>query len=145
MKVKDCMCNEVYCVSPKTTVSECAKIMEKKHIGCIPVCNNNNEILGLVTDRDLLLRAIATNKDINKTSVSDVMTSKVCCCEAESELYQAEKLMCEQQIRRIPVLEDGKVIGILTLGDLARNHEINNGGVGATFQSICKCDDKNAE
>lgn len=145
MKVKECMCDTVHCVSPKTTVCECAKLMEQKHVGCVPVCGQNNEILGLVTDRDILLRAIANNKDINSTCACDIMTQNVCCCEADSELYQAEKLMCEQQVRRIPVIENNKIIGILTLGDLAKSHDINNGGVGATFQSICKCNEKNAE
>lgn len=145
MKVKECMCNDVCCISPKTTVRECAKIMGEKHIGCVPVCGNNNEILGLITDRDILLRAVAKNKDADKTNIEEIMTKKVCCCEGDSELFVAEKLMCEQQIRRIPVLENKQIIGIITIGDLAKNHDINNGGVGATLQSICKNNEKNAE
>lgn len=145
MKVKDCMCNNVYCISPKTTVRDCAKLMGEKHIGCVPVCGDNKEILGLITDRDILLRAVANNKDANKTYIEDIMTTNVCCCEGESELFQAEKLMCEQQIRRVPVLENKKIIGIITIGDLAKSHDINNGGVGATLQSICKNEEKNAQ
>ncbi len=145
MKVKEFMSDNLYCISPKTSVCDCAKLMGEKHIGCLPICSDGNEILGLVTDRDIILRVVANNKDINNTWVCDIMTKDVCCCESDSEIYQAEKLMCEKQIRRIPVVENNKVIGILTLGDLAKSHTINNGGVGATFQSICKCNEKNAE
>ena len=66
MKVKDCMCNQVTCVTPESTVKDCAKLMCNKHVGCIPVCDNNNNVVGLVTDRDIILRSIACDKDTNQ-------------------------------------------------------------------------------
>jgi len=145
MKVKECMCNNVHSVLPNTTVCDCARIMGEKHIGCVPVCNSNNELLGFITDRDLILRAVANNKNINNTCVCDLMTSDVCCCNADNDIKHVQNLMAEHQVRRIPVLEDGKVVGILTLGDLAKHENIDNNGVAATFENICKCNDKNAE
>ena len=56
MKVKDCMCNDVCCVKPETKINEVAKIMSQNHIGCVPVCDQNNCICGIITDRDILLR-----------------------------------------------------------------------------------------
>ena len=80
MKVKECMCNEVCCVKPETNVYEVAKLMSEYHIGSIPVCNTNNEICGIVTDRDILLRSIVCDKNIKETPVSDIMTCNVCTC-----------------------------------------------------------------
>lgn len=68
MKVKECMCKEVACVNPNTTVCDVAKLMLDKHVGCIPVCNEKNNVVGLVTDRDLILRTLAYEKDIMQKS-----------------------------------------------------------------------------
>ena len=67
MKVKDCMCNEVSWVKPNCTIKDCAKIMMENHIGCVPVCDDSKKVVGLVTDRDIILRSVACDKDI-KTS-----------------------------------------------------------------------------
>ena len=69
MKVKDCMCTEVCCVKPETTVHDVAKLMCQNHIGSIPVCDTNNCLCGIVTDRDIILRSIACDKDV-KTTIS---------------------------------------------------------------------------
>lgn len=63
MKVKDCMCNKVYCIQPNTSIKTVAKIMGEKHVGCMPICDKNDAICGIVTDRDILLRAVANDKD----------------------------------------------------------------------------------
>ena len=62
MKVKDCMCENVWCVKPETKINEIAKLMMENHVGCIPVCDNNNCICGILTDRDIILRTVACNK-----------------------------------------------------------------------------------
>lgn len=141
MKVKDCMCKEVCFVKPETTIYDIAKLMECNGIGCIPVCDGNNCIVGLVTDRDLVLRTIACGKDAKKTPVSEIMTINVCCCEAEEDVSEAEAKMANNQIRRLPVIENNKVIGILTLGDLAHwNNEIGKQEVCTTIENICNCE-----
>ncbi len=145
MKVKDCMCNEVYCVAPDNTIKECATIMSNKHVGCIPVCDNSQNVVGLVTDRDIILRGIACNKDVNTTPVSEIMTCEVCCCEPTADITEAERLMSKNQIKRIPVIENEKIVGILTLGDLSYNDQVENKGVTETLNNICGCNDKNAE
>jgi len=148
MKVKECMCNDVCCVKPETKIQEVAKLMAENHIGCIPVCDNNNCICGIVTDRDILLRSVACNKDCNQTPVSDIMTCDVCTCMEDDEMTNAESKMGQNQIRRLPVCDNqNKVVGILTLGDLAQNGTtLGQNQVCTTFENICDCQgNKNAQ
>lgn len=149
MKVKECMCNEVCCVNPDTKVYEAVKLMNENHIGCIPVCDHNNCICGVVTDRDILLRSVACDKDIKQTPISDVMSCNVCTCKENDDMTNAESKMAENQIRRLPVCdENNKVIGILTMGNLAQNDkELGKQEVCTTIENICNCNGqiKNAE
>lgn len=148
MKVKDCMCNDICCVKPDSKINEVAKLMSTNHIGCIPVCNENNSIVGIVTDRDIILRSIACDKDINTTPVSEIMTCNVCTCDTEEDIKNAENKMSKYQIRRLPVIENNKVVGILTIGDLAHNDiQIGREDICKTISNICNCEGKikNAE
>ncbi|MGN1297521.1 MAG: CBS domain-containing protein [Clostridia bacterium] len=148
MKVKECMCNDVCCVKPETKIQEVAKLMSENHIGCIPVCDENQCICGIVTDRDVLLRCVACNKDTNQTPVSDIMSCNVCTCKQDEDITNAETKMGQNQIRRLPVCDDNnRVVGILTLGDLAQNsQEIGKQQVCSTIDHICNCqENKNAE
>ena len=73
MKAKECMCNDVCCVKPNATVYDVAKLMNDNHIGCVPVCNNENNVCGIVTDRDIILRSIVNNKNVKETPISEIM------------------------------------------------------------------------
>ena len=141
MKVKDCMCSDVYCIQPNTSINEVAKMMGEKHIGCIPVCDENDAICGIVTDRDILLRAVANEKDTKNCPVSEIMTCNVFTCKAEDDMTNAQTQMKENQIRRLPVCDtNNKVIGILSLGDLAQNNmELGKQQVSDTLNGICDC------
>lgn len=145
MKVKDCMCNDVcYCL-PDTTISDCAKLMNSKHIGYLPVCDTNQKLVGVVTDRDIALRCIACDKDSKSTKVKDIMSSNVYSCTPEDEMKTVEDKMSEYQIRRLPILDRNKVVGIISIGDLAKNEKIEPECVGNTFGNICWSNTKNAE
>ncbi len=145
MKVKDCMCQEVLCATPNTTVQDCANMMCNKHVGCIPVCDESQNVVGLITDRDIILRCVACNKDPKNTNACDIMTCNPCCCTPEADVTDAEKLMSQNQVKRIPVIDNNKIVGILTLGDLAANNQVDDQGVKNTLNNICGCNDKNAE
>ena len=145
MKVKDCMCRDVKFVTPDTTLCDCAKLMCNSHIGCVPVCDDSKNVVGVVTDRDVILRAVACDKDYKNTAVSDIMTCNVCCLDGNSDIQEAEKLMSENAVRRLPVVENNKIIGILTIGDLAKNDNVNPEGICNTLENICNCKSKNAE
>ena len=148
MKVKDCICNDVWCVKPEATVQEVAKLMSSNHIGSVPVCDNNNCICGIVTQRDVILRCVACDKDAKQTPVSDIMTCNVCTCNENDDMINAETKMAQYQIRRLPVCDNNNhVIGILTLGDLAQNdRELGKQEVCTTISNICDCNgNKNAQ
>ena len=145
MKVRDCMCNNVTWVKPNDSVCNCAKLMCDNHIGCVPVCNDAQNIVGIVTDRDIILRSIACDKDVKSTPVSEIMTCKVCSCTPDTHIDEAQDLMKKNQIRRIPGMENNKIAGISTLGDLAANPNINNEEDTNTLENICNCNKKNAE
>ena len=140
MKVKDCMCGEVCCVKPDTKVYEIAKLMGQNHIGCVPVCDDKNCLVGIITDRDIILRSIANDKDVKSTKASEIMTTNVCTCNENEDICNAENKMAQNQIRRIPVVDNNKVIGILTLGDLAHyNEETGEDNFCNTVEDICGC------
>lgn len=141
MKVKDCMCDNVYCVKPNTNIYEVVKLMDANHIGSVPICDDNNCICGIVTDRDILLRSITCEKNLKSTPISDIMTCNVCTCSENDEMSQAENTMSRNQIRRLPVCnEQNQVVGILTLGNLAQNDMIlGKKEVCETLENICNC------
>ncbi|MDO5557880.1 MAG: CBS domain-containing protein [Clostridia bacterium] len=136
MKVKDCMCDSVVWISPDVSVCDCAKIMKDKHVGCIPICNDNKNVVGVITDRDIILRCTTFNTDCKCTPISDVMTTNICCCPSDVDLKEAEKLMSENKVRRLPVVEDDKIVGILTIGDLALDNNVEADRVGKTLENI---------
>lgn len=139
MKVKYCMCNEVWAAKPETTIYEIAKLMEKNKIGCVPICDNNNSLVGIITDRDIVLRGVGWDKDTKTTPISEIMTTNIYSCGPEDDVYDAECKMSQNQVRRIPVIENDKVVGILTLGDLAHfNKEIGKQEVCNTISNICE-------
>ncbi len=149
MEVKECMSTKVCYCTPENSVKDVAKLMCDNHVGCVPVCNDNNCVVGVITDRDVILRTIACDKDVCNTKVTDIMTTNPCCCSPETKIDEATKLMSNLQIRRIPVCDNNnKIVGILSLGDLAHHDkEVGPEDVCATLENICKCsgNTKNAE
>lgn len=143
MKVNECMCHDVLWVNPGTSVCDCANLMAEHKIGCIPVCDANQKVVGLITDRDILLRTVCQNKNVKATPVSDIMTTNVCCCNSEEHIDTAQKLMSENQIRRLPIIENNKIVGILSIGDISRNPNIDKQSFIITFDNICKTGNKN--
>ena len=145
MKVKECMCDDVCCVKPETKIKEVAKLMSENHIGSIPVCDQNQCICGIVTDRDILLRCVACDKDTNQTSVSEIMSCNVCTCKEDDDITNAQTQMSQNQIRRLPVCDNqNRIVGILTMGDIAQNNQqLGQNQVCTTFENICGCNNKN--
>ena len=139
MKINECMCKDVCFIKPDCKVYDAARIMCENHIGCIPVCDDNREVVGLLTDRDILLRTVACNKDTKTTQVSEIMTCNVCTCGCDEDVTQAQNTMSTNQVRRLPVLdENDKLVGILTMGDLAQNGgQLGKQNVCTTIENIC--------
>ena len=148
MKVKECMCTQVACVTTQDTLTNVAKVMETNHVGCVPVCDESQQICGIITDRDIVLRAVATGKNLAQTMASEIMTVNPWTCKQEEDMQQAQNTMKQNQVRRLPVCDSKqRVIGMLSFGDLAnQQQQIGQQQVSQTIQGICNCNQKqNAE
>jgi CBS domain-containing protein len=119
MKLKDVMTPNVECVGPDATIREAARKMRDLDVGPLPICDNDR-LAGMVTDRDLAVRAVAEGRDPNATCVRDVMTPEVVYCFEDQDVREAARVMEEKQLRRLLVLNrDKRLVGIVSLGDLA--------------------------
>jgi len=120
MKISEIMTKEPCILSEDATILEAIKEMESTDCGILPIGNEEN-IEGVITDRDIVMRAVAKNKDLNNTLVKEIMTKEVVCCEEDSELEEAVMQMSECSIRRI-LVKNGqhKLSGIVSLGDIIR-------------------------
>jgi len=122
MKLKDIMTNTVIGIGPGETVEVAARQLAHYNIGVLPV-TENGKICGVVTDRDLVTRCLAANRSPAKTTVREIMTKQVISADREMEVGVAAHLMGRQQIRRLPVTQDGKLCGMVSLGDMACREE----------------------
>ena len=147
MKVKECMTKTIYGCRPETTLQEVAKTMNTNHIGCVPICDNSNNLVGLITDRDIVLRGVAFGKDITSTPASEIMKKNLYCCNEDEEVTEVEKIMSKWQVKRVPVIQNNKVIGIVTMGNLVNNAKTDSQEVYRAVENICHCGSnaKNAE
>ena len=143
MKISECMCHEKICVKPDATVEEVAKKMKDNHVGCMPICDDNNKVVGLVTDRDVVLRCVACDKDAKTVPISEIMTTNVCTAGPNDDIEEATQKMCNCNVKRIPRVENGCLKGMLTLSDLSTNSPCSTETIGYVFEGICGCNSKN--
>ncbi len=125
MKVKDIMTRQIVRISPDTSVEVAARTLAHYNIGALPVCTENGRMCGLVTDRDLVTRCVASSRKASDTKVRDVMTTQVISVNPDMEAAVAACLMGTKQVRRLPVVEKGRVCGMVSLGDIASKGENN--------------------
>ena len=137
MRVKECMSHDVVQASPETVITDVAKLMSSNKVGSIPICNHQNHVIGLITDRDIITKCIANNLNCSITPVSVVMNTEVIKTTPDTEINEACRTMAENQIRRLPVIQDGEIVGMLSVGDLAQSDHISSSTVGQTFERIC--------
>ena len=123
MKLRDVMTNPVIRINPEESVAVAARILGRHNIGALPVCGSDGRLCGLITDRDIVTRCLAAGKSAASTSVRDVMTSRVVTARPDMEAALAAGLMGREQIRRLPVVENGKLCGMVSLADLAMKEE----------------------
>jgi len=120
MKIKDVMTTNVVCIRPEATIHEAAEQMRSLNVGLLPVCGPEDKLVGVLSDRDIVIRSTAGGNDPKAALVSEIMTQKVYYCLEEQDIAEAAKMMEQQQIRRLIVINDQKrLAGIVSLGDLA--------------------------
>ncbi|TLS37659.1 CBS domain-containing protein [Pseudalkalibacillus caeni] len=129
--LSDIMSKQVQYCTPVDNVYEVAVKMKKWNVGAIPICEDGN-LIGMITDRDLVIRGIA-EKHPGSTKVTDVMSDKLITASPEMSAEEAAEIMAEHQIRRLPIVEESKLVGIISLGDLslARNTK-DDAGIALT-------------
>ncbi len=118
MKVRSIGVKEVHCASPDSTLTDIATMMRNYGVGAVPVCEDG-KLLGMVTDRDIAISCIANDRSGSACMARDYMKKPLHTVSPDTDVKEAAQIMSDNQIRRLPVVERGKLVGIISLGDLA--------------------------
>ena len=121
MKVFDIMSDHIVTVGQSEPVTAAARLLKQYNIGAVPVCDDRGNLRGMITDRDITVRCVATGLSPAETNIGDVMTRGAVTVNDNAHVGEAARLMADAQVRRLPVCHDGRLVGMLSLADLARN------------------------
>ena len=116
--VRDAMTEDPRSIGPSASVVEAAQLMRDEHIGSLPITDGDT-LLGMITDRDITTRVVADAADLATTSVEDVYSQDLVSVEPDKDLEEALGLMARHQVRRLPVVQDGRLVGIIAQADIA--------------------------
>ena len=131
MKIREVMSNPVIRIHPQENVAVAARMLSHYNIGALPVCGGDGRVCGLITDRDLVTRCIAAGRNPAQTRVQEVMTTRIVAARPDMDAAAAASIMGREQVRRLPVMENGKLCGMVSLGDLAVREETGYDAVDA--------------
>ena len=131
MKVRELMSRPVIRIHADEPVTVAARTLAHYNIGALPVCSTDGRLCGVITDRDIVTRCLAAERDLSRTKVADVMTAGALSVEADADTALAAHMMGRKQVRRLPVLENGRLCGMISLGDLASCEETGYDAVDA--------------
>jgi CBS domain-containing protein len=123
MQCREIMRERVATLPPQASLADAARLMKTVGCGMIPICSPDKEIVGVLTDRDIVIRACAEGRSLAKTPVSAIMTKELVTCEASDSVHSAEELLARHQKARILVTEGGRLVGVISLPDIAQNEE----------------------
>lgn len=121
-KIREIMTTDLVTVSPRTPLAEAARLMRDNGVGDVLVIDRGR-LVGIVTDRDLVLRGVAEDRDMHGTMIAEICSRDPVCVSPEEDIEQAVGLMRSRAVRRIPILEDGRPVGVVSLGDLAMERD----------------------
>jgi CBS domain-containing protein len=123
MQVQQIMSKEVHVADPNMTIRDVARRMRADNVGSMPV-GENDRLIGMVTDRDIVMRAVAEERSPGNTTVREVMSEGVCYCFEDDDVEQAAQVMAQRQVRRLPVVNRNKrLVGFIALADLGRSEQ----------------------
>ncbi|MCX7614504.1 MAG: CBS domain-containing protein [Clostridiales bacterium] len=125
MKVSQLMSSNVISVTPEDTAANAARLIARNNIGSLPVCMEDGKLKGIVTDRDIVIRCIAPESDPETTKVREIMTRGVISVASDADIREAAQIMSGEQIRRLPVTSEGKIVGMISLGDMAKTQSFD--------------------
>jgi CBS domain-containing protein len=121
VQVKEIMNGNVISIAPEESASLAARLLNRYNVGALPVCGDGQILRGILTDRDIVMRCVAADGDPEHTPVKEIMTRNVATVLPEDDVRNAARLMASKQVRRLPVVENGKLVGMLSLGDMAKS------------------------
>lgn len=128
LKVREVMTTNVTALSMNSSVREAANQMKNLNVGSMPVCDDSNRPVGIITDRDIVIRNVSQGMD-NNTTVDSVMSKNPITVSPDTDIHEAANIMAQHQVRRLPVVENNQIVGILSIGDLAvRDIYVNEAG-----------------
>ena len=133
---RDVMTSPCECVGESESVADAAKKLAEMNVGSMPICGDDDLLKGMVTDRDIAVKVVAEGKDPAATKVSELAEGKPVTIDAEASVNDALDKMSENQVRRLPVIEDKKLVGIVSQADVAKNLEDDK--VGDLVAAISK-------
>ena len=119
MQVRDLMNPSVVSIAPGESAALAARLLSRHNIGSLPVCGEEGGLRGIVTERDIVTRCVAAEEDPAQVKVRDIMTRNCAVVSPDDDVREASRMMAAEQVRRLPVTEEGMVVGILSLGDIA--------------------------
>lgn len=135
MKVGDIAMRETYCASPTMSLNEIASMMKRHGVGAMPVCDGD-ELVGMITDRDIVISCVAAGMGAAACQAKEFMTSNPITVTPESDLEEVARVMAREQVRRLPVIEEGCLVGMLSLGDISMALQGNDSLVAETLRKI---------
>ena len=133
--VRDAMTENPRSIGASASVVEAARLMRDEHIGSLPI-TDDEELVGMITDRDITTRVVAEAADPKRTSVGDVVSRDLISVEPDEDLEEAVQLMASHQVRRLPVVENGRLVGIVAQADVALNLRENEQRTGELVEAI---------
>ncbi len=125
MLVSDLMSDSVITIGPDEPASLAARLFYRHNIGSVPVCTPDGKLKGVVTDRDIVLRCVAAENDPDSTPVREIMTRNLVTVSPKDDVREAARQMADAQVRRLPVVDDGRLVGYLAIGDMAKTHQFD--------------------
>jgi len=120
LQVKDVMVKNIVTIEAEDTAKKAAELMDKHNIGCLIVINYGNPI-GIITERDMLKKVVLERRDPAKTKVGNIMSAPLMTSSPQADIRDAVRLMNERRIKKLPVIEDGNLIGLVSLTDVMRS------------------------
>lgn len=131
MRVRDLMSKSVVTIAPEESAALAARLLSRHELGALPVCAADGTLAGIVTDRDIVTRCVAAGEEPGRVPVRDIMSPAPSVITPEAPISDAARLMAQRQVRRLPVVEQGHVVGMLSLGDLARSRRTDTEAAAA--------------
>ncbi|MCD8376116.1 MAG: CBS domain-containing protein [Oscillospiraceae bacterium] len=134
MQVRDLMNSSVVSIAPEESAALAARLLSRHNVGSLPVCAQDGRLRGIVTDRDIVTRCVAAEEDPAQTPVRDIMSRSCAVVSPGDDPREAARLMAAQQVRRLPVVEESRLVGMVSLGDLATSRSFDM----ETSKALCE-------